>query len=243
MRADIEVIADLGELAERCAAQVVQAARTAQSEKRVFTFCASGGNTPRAVYRRLAQVDMARQIDWQRVQLYFGDERCVAPTSPDSNFHMLEESLLAHVPIPSANVKRIAGEVEPHEAAREYAERLQRALGVNDDGLPRTGFDLVFLGVGTDAHTASLFPGSSIETTEWVSARQQPGTKQWRVTLTEPVFNAARQVMFLVTGADKAATLATVLEAPRDPVTFPAQRIEPLGALRYWLDSAAAARL
>ncbi|MEY4577599.1 MAG: hypothetical protein RL701_2302 [Pseudomonadota bacterium] len=243
MKPDIEVVTDTAELAERCAAQVVLAARATLSERRVFRFCVSGGNTPRAVYRRLAQPDLSQQIEWQRVQLFFGDERCVPPKHEQSNFRMLEENLLAHVPIPSANVYRIAGEVEANKAAREYAERLHGLLGVNDDGQPRAGFDLVFLGLGTDAHTASIFPGSNSAPVDWVAARQQPETQQWRVTLTEPVLNAARQVMFIVSGKDKAATLAAVLEAPRDPVRMPAQRIEPRGTLHYWLDAAAAARL
>lgn len=241
MKPDLQIVSNSAALAEQCATQVTQLAVAAASERGAFHFCVSGGSTPRGVYARLAQPDLAGQIDWSRVFLYFGDERCVPQTDAQSNYRMLHEALLAHVPIPPSNVHRIAGEQQPAAAAAAYEQLLRHTLGVDASGQPQRAFDLVFLGLGADAHTASLFPGSQLETQHWASPRQQPSTQQWRITLTEPVLNAARDVMFLITGADKVKALHEVLRGAEDLQRLPGQRIRPRGRLQFWLDQAAAA--
>jgi len=242
---EVQVVPDPTQLAARGAEHVVIAARTAIAARGVFRWCVSGGQTPRGVYARLAGPELAPALDWQHIQIYFGDERCVPPADAQSNYRMLRETLLAQVPIPEANVHRIAGELDPSSAASEYAQTLRTALSANADGSPKAAFDLVLLGLGADAHTASLFPGSDQEADPgvWASARRQPSTGQWRVTLTEPALNAAQEALFLVSGEDKAQPLARVLRGPRDMARLPAQRIAPRGTLTVLVDQAAAARL
>ena len=231
---------DLSELSARLIAQHLQGAIAARGCARL---CASGGATPRAVYARLAQPDLACLLDFTRLQIYFGDERCVPPDHPDSNYGMLRASLLRHVPIPEANVLRIAAERPPAEARASYEAALRAELGVADGGGPREPFDVMLLGMGEDGHTASLFPGSLPETASWVAARQQPHTGHWRITLTEPALNAARLTLFIVSGQSKAERLFEVLHGPRDLVRLPAQRIAPSGRLRFCVDRAAAQRM
>ncbi|MET0387076.1 MAG: 6-phosphogluconolactonase [Polyangiales bacterium] len=242
MSSDLQVVSTPDQLAERCAVHIVQVALLAFANRGVFRLCVAGGNTPRGAYARLAQQDLAHQLDWQRVHIYFGDERCVPPDHPQSNYHMLHESLLSRVPIPPSRVHRIAGEAPPPLAAQSYSELLRSALGVEPDGSPRQTFDLVLLGLGADGHTASLFPGSSLELEEWVSPRQHPTTGEWRVTLTEPLLNSAEETLFLVAGEDKAERLAEVRNTALDMLRLPAQRIVPRGHLRFLVDQAAASR-
>ena len=156
---------------------------------------------------------------------------------------MLSQSFAARVAIPAANVHRIQGERAPEDARAAYAEELRAELAAADGGGPRELFDLMLLGLGEDGHTASLFPGSSVEPTEWVAARQHPQSGQWRITLTEPLLNAARLVLFIVSGSSKAERLFEVLHGPRDPTRLPAQRIAPSGRLRFCVDQAAAQRM
>jgi len=245
VQSDIHVKQDGAALTQYAATQIVQLATSAIAERGVFRFCVAGGQTPRSVYAQLAAPQLAAKLDFSRMQLYFGDERCVSPEDAQSNYRMLRESLLSHVRISPQQVHRIPGELQPQAAAQTYQAELQRVLGVSADGSPEHVFDLVLLGLGADVHTASLFPGSNVisDPSHWVSARQHPDTGQWRVTLTEPLLNSARCAAFLISGADKAAALAAVLEAPRDPVQLPGQRIAPAGTLQFWVDAAAASAL
>jgi 6-phosphogluconolactonase len=151
------------------------------------------------------------------------------------------QALLQHVPIVAKQVYRIAAEHPPHDAAAAYEATLQTLLGVSDSGAPRQHFDLVLLGLGSDGHTASLFPNSHDEPGRWVAAR--PAQPVWRITLTPLALNAARAAWFLVSGADKAERLAQVLQGPIDPLMLPAQRIAPAGSLRWLIDREAAAKL
>ena len=248
MQPDIHVASDPRELSEGVAQRFSELGRAAIRERAVFRVCVAGGNTPRGAYELLARpappaMHSPAWLEWERVHIYFGDERCVAPEDSQSNFRMLRESLLEHVPIAAHHVHRIEGELEPARTAERYAAVLKAALGSDAQGWPEQPFDLVMLGLGADAHTASLFPGSSTAPRDWVSARQQPQTGQWRVTLTEPVINAAREVMLLVAGAEKAAALFEVVRGPRDLARLPGQRIAPRGLLSLWTDSAAAKQL
>src|SRR5215472_19376478 len=151
---------------------ITELATTAIAERGRFTFAFSGGNTPRPVYERLASAYYSDRIDWSRAHVFFGDERCVPPDDPRSNYHMARTTLCDHVPIPTANVHRIHGEDQPEQAAADYAVELQRIFGgdARAGGPPPDGFDLVLLGMGDNGHTASLFPGlpAVTETVRWV---------------------------------------------------------------------------
>lgn len=243
MKPELEIAPDATQLAELCARDIVQHVQSAIAARGRARLCASGGSTPRAIYARLAQPDLATQLDLARLHIYFGDERCVPPDHAESNYRMLHESFAARVGFPEQNLHRIAGE-RPAQQARDAYETLLRAdLGAADGGGPREPFDILLLGMGEDGHTASLFPGSTIEQQAWVAARQQPSSGQWRITLTEPLLNASRLALFIVSGANKADRLFEVLHGPRDPVRLPAQRITTAGRLRFCVDRAAAQRM
>jgi 6-phosphogluconolactonase len=195
----------------------------------------AGGSTPRAAYEKAA----ASGADWARATLWFGDERCVPPDHEHSNFRMVEEALLARLAGPAPAVRRIEGERGPHEAASLYERELREAF---DGGLPE--LDLVLLGLGPDAHTASLFPNDPAlgERERLAVGVDTPGMAPLvsRVTLTLPVVNAARQVTFLVSGEDKAEAVARAFSDAADPAA-PASLVRPLsGALTLLLDPAAA---
>ena len=207
-----------------------------------FSVALAGGNTPRRVYKLLATERFKHRVEWAQVDLFFGDERCVPPDHPDSNFKMAYETLISKVAIPANNVHRIIGEGDPDEGARLYENQLRTFFA----GLSWPRFNLVFLGMGDDGHTASLFPGSEAlkEKTKWTVATKPDKLTQHRITLTVPVFNHAARVMFLVTGVEKAKRLAEVLNGPKDPKQMPAQMIAPLqGSLEWLVDSEAASFL
>jgi 6-phosphogluconolactonase len=185
---------------------------------------------------------LVAQVDWPRAHVFWGDERCVPPDHPDSNYRMAREALLDHVPIPARNVHRIPCERDPAEAAVVYEGALRAFFG--GDAAPR--FDLVLLGLGGDGHTASLFPGTAAvhEPSRWVVAHHVRKLNAWRVTLTPVSINAAAHVAFIVSGAAKAGRLREVLSAPHRPDLLPAQIIRPVGGRLLWLiDAAAAAHL
>jgi len=237
--AAVEVLSSPEAITARAVEVVVATAEAAIRATGRFTIALSGGSTPRALFARLAEPAEAARVDWSAVQVFWGDERCVPPTDPGSNYRMANETLLAKVPIPAANVHRIRGEDHPPTAAAAYEAELRRWFS-------RETFDLVLLGMGANGHTASLFPGLGAvdEAARWVAAELVPEVSMWRVTLTPPAINAARHVLFLVTGADKAATLREVLDGPRDPRWLPAQVIAPgAGRLTWLVDRAAASAL
>ena len=167
---------------------ITEGASKALAERGRFTFAFSGGNTPRPVYARLASAAYRDRIDWSRVQVFFGDERCVPPDDPRSNYYMARTELCDNVPIPATNVHRIHGEGPPEQAATEYAEVLERTFGGNakQGGPPLDGFDLVLLSMGDNGHTASIFPGLAAvtESVHWVMAQYVEVVGMWRVTLT-----------------------------------------------------------
>jgi 6-phosphogluconolactonase len=240
---EIRIYQDPGFLAANAALRVATVAQAAIAAGGEFAWCVAGGRTPEAVYERLARPELASQIDWQRTRIFFGDERYVPPNDAASNYRMLEQSLLAHVPIPEQNVFRMQTEAgDPERDARDYEARLREARGVAADGAPARPFDLVMLGMGDDGHTASIFPGAPPEPVHWVSARKHPDG-QARITLTELALNRSALALFMITGHDKAERLAEVLEGPREPLRLPAQRIAPSGELIFLLDRAAASEL
>lgn len=213
-----------------CAARIHERGR--------FAVALSGGKTPRAMLSALA----ARSIDWTRVHLFWSDERCVPPDDPKSNFRLAREVLLSRIQIPGDNVHRMKGELEPEAGAADYAVTMESFF----HGEPV--FDLIFLGLGPDGHTASLFPGTKalpVMDKYCVANRvESDATSPWRLTLTYPAINAALEVIFLVEGAEKAAILCDVLDGPVEPLRLPAQGVAPRGGdVRWFVDSAAASRL
>ena len=251
-------------LSQDAVGEFLTAAADAIARRGRFNVALAGGRTPRSVHEQLAGMAEGR-LDWGRIHVFFGDERCVPPAHPDSNFRMASETLLSRVPIPPANIHRICAELEPATAASTYEEELRTA--VRPESLPPAesvsaespdavlftesasrppSLDLVFLGMGADGHTASLFPGTAalLETRRWVVANRVPQLGVDRITLTFPVLNVARRVVFLVTGADKAGVLAEVFaggdRSPRHPVEW----VRPIRGSVVWLmDAAAAQRL
>jgi 6-phosphogluconolactonase len=209
----------------------------------------SGGSTPKRLFALLAADPYATRIDWPHIHLLWGDERCVPPDDPQSNYRMTREALLDHVPVPQANVHRIRGEDSPAAAADAY-ERELREMFRTPSGPPQltpgARFDLILLGMGDNGHTASLFPGLTAvrEATRWVMAEYVGEVSMWRVTLTPVVINAAAEIVFLASGSEKAAMLQRVLEGPHQPDALPAQVVAPRdGRLRWLIDADAAARL
>jgi len=212
-----------------------------------FVVALAGGSTPKRLYERLATPEYATRVDWAHTHVFFGDERCVPPDDPASNYRMTRLALLDRVPVPAANVHRMRGEDDPTAAAGAY-ERELRALFATPDGPPSVRsdgrFHLVLLGMGSNGHTASLFPGLTAvrERERWVMAEYVAEVAAWRITLTPPILNAAAQVVFLVLGADKAPMLKRVLQGPARPDDLPAQSIAPRDGTLTWLVDADAAR-
>lgn len=224
---------------------VVACAERSIRERHRFVIALSGGATPRALYELLATDAYVHRIDWRAVHVCFGDERCVPPTDAQSNYKMASDMLLSLVPIASANIHRMHGEDVPSKAALAYEVEL-RALFATPYGAPtdhaEQRFDLVLLGLGADGHTASLFPhGAAVrEHTQWVTAEYGASVAMWRLTLSLPVINGARDVVFLVTGADKASVLQQVLESPVDTNLRPAQGVSPRAGHVTWMVDGAA---
>jgi 6-phosphogluconolactonase len=241
------VARDASDLARRGADVVASVAGKALEDRGRFSIALAGGATPRALYEVLAADagGTARRIDWSRAHVFWGDERCVPPEHPDSNYRMAREALLDRVPIPAAQVHRMRGEdPDPDRAAALYESELRTALGAAAPEIPR--LDLVLLGLGPDAHTASLFPGSAFLSgmAPLVAAPYVEKLAAHRITLTPPVLNAASQVVFLVSGSAKASPLRDVLEGEVRPELRPAQCVRPSpGALLWLVDAEAASRL
>jgi 6-phosphogluconolactonase len=227
-------------LTEEAANLFVESAQLAVSAHDMFCVALSGGSTPRPLYEKLALPPYRDQIDWHRMQVFFSDERFVPPDSPESNFHMANQALLSKVDIPERFIHQVATvDVSPAESAELYEEGIRRVLEVGLAEIPR--FDLILLGLGPDGHTASLFPGSeALDVTDRiVAANFVAKLDAWRITFTYPLINAARRVVFLVQGEDKAEVVARVWSGDTD---LPAARVKPAtGELLWLLDAAAAA--
>ncbi len=242
----IEVLANAADLFHAAAEEFVGAARTAIGAQGRFTVALAGGSTPKALYSLLAAsyADFA----WNRVFLFFGDERHVPPTDPQSNYRMVNESLLSKITIPAENVFRVSAEnPDAAAAASEYEARLRRFFELRT--IDRPGefprFDLILLGMGPDGHTASLFPDSAAldEESRLVVSNWVAKFNTDRITFTFPVLNHAHEVMFMTSGADKADMLHQVLEVTNTP-PFPCQRVQPSdGKLLWMIDEPAAAKL
>jgi 6-phosphogluconolactonase len=242
-RRQIETLANSEAVARAAAEAFVASARAAQAAGHDFHVALSGGSTPRRFHALLAASPLREQVDWSRVQFFWGDERCVPPDHPDSNYRMARETLLDAVPVAPAQIHRMRGEDDPAVAARAYEVEVRRVFGVASGEVPR--FDLIFTGMGPDGHTLSLFPHTAAlsVTDRLVTENAVPQLNTNRITFTTTLANAAALVVFVIEGADKADALAEVLQGAYNPQQYPSQLIAPAGELRYLLDPTAAARL
>lgn len=242
---EVLVSSDLNDLYHRCADAVVDIGARSISRSGQFTLALSGGSTPLRLYELLAGSRYRERLFWDRVHLFWGDERCVPPDDLASNFRLAREHLIAPLGIPQANLHRIKGELEPSAAAAiNYEQELAAFFKLEKGAFPR--FDLILLGLGTDGHTASLFPSDSPshQRDRLVIATQSPHAGTLRVSLTLSTINHARHIFFLISGAEKADTVLEVFEGSKQGVTLPASFIEPNdGELRFYLDQAAASLL
>jgi 6-phosphogluconolactonase len=242
-RAEIIIGRDLVDLSSKAAAEFVRQANERSATAGRFVVALSGGSTPRALYSLLADAEFQSQVPWHRVHFFWGDERCVPPEHPDSNYRMAFETLLSKAPVPEKNIHRIEGEEKPEIAAAKYEKAIRDFFQLADSELPR--FDLILLGLGDDGHTASLFPGSEAlqETRRLAVATYVEKLKSHRVTLTLPVLNHAANIFFLVAGENKTGILKDVLQRESSK-NFPAQQIDPPnGRLVWFVDQAADASL
>jgi 6-phosphogluconolactonase len=238
----LEVLATAADLFHAAAEEFINVARAAIGAQGRFTVALSGGSTPKALYSLLATNYTA--FAWNRIFLFFGDERHVPPTDTESNYRMVNESLLTKIVIPAENVFRVPTEnPDAAAAASDYEAQVRRFFELKPGEFPR--FDLILLGMGPDGHTASLFPGSAAldEQSRLVVANWVAKFNTHRITFTFPVLNRAAEVMFLASGSDKADMLRQVLEGKSTP-PLPSQRVQPTdGKLLWMLDEAAAAKL
>ena len=210
-------------------------------ERGKFTVCLTGGSSPKELYQLLSTPDFSEQIDWQKVFVFLGDERMVADTDSQNNGQMTFNTLLNNVPVNADQIFRMNGNLAPDAAAESYEKTLKEFF--QSDG---PGFDLILLGMGDNAHTASLFPHTSVLTEQhaWVKGLYIEEVKMNRITLTAPFINMAREIVFIVFGANKAETLHEVIEGNRDIQLKPAQLIAPVNGNLYWyVDILAAADL
>jgi 6-phosphogluconolactonase len=242
MKPEIHIFKNMEELSHNAVEIfVVQASQSIHKRGR-FLVALNGGSTPKRLFQLLA-FDFRDKVDWSKVHVFWGDERLVPSNDPESSYGQAQKLFLQHVPIPESNIHPINGEWEPTDAAKDYALTLKQ-FAAPPLGWPR--FDLVYLGMGEDGHTASLFPGSPLNVTEPVIpvVAQYQNRPAQRVTLTPLVFNSARTDAFMATGEKKAGTLAEVLSDRYNPELYPAQRIEPEDGKTIWLiDEDAASKL
>jgi 6-phosphogluconolactonase len=242
MEREIRILADGGAIAKRAAQEFVQAGASAVREKKAFNVALAGGSTPKALYGLLvSDPALCSQVPWDKIHLFFGDERHVPPDHPDSNFRMATEAMISKSPLKPEQVTRIKGEYpDTEQAALEYEKALREYFKLKDRDYPR--FDLVLAGMGNEGHTLSLFPG-----TKALHADGRIVVRNWigklyteRITLTAAAASHSAEIIFMVTGADKAPALKAVLEGPFEPEQLPAQALQPKNGKLLWLVDAAA---
>jgi 6-phosphogluconolactonase len=244
MNERVNSFSDIGELSRAAAEDLTTLAQKCASESGRFSLALAGGHTPRRLYELLAG-EYEDRMPWHAVHIFWGDERCVPPKDPDSNFRMAWEAMLSRVPIPETNIHRIpADKGLPGAAAEAYEETLFDHFRTGRAGAPGRGFDLILLGMGAEGHTASLFPDSSAldEKERWVTAVKAPEGifPPVRITLTLPAINSAGDVFVLVSGGEKKAVLRKVLKGVEPAGSrFPVAMVRPAGNKVWYIDHAA----
>ena len=229
------------ELAQAAADLMIKISRKAVESRGKFVISLSGGTTPAYLYALLTKSPYRDQIPWDKTFVFWGDERFVPSDNKLNNAHMAKTLLLDHINIPSININSVPVDLEPCKAAKEYADTIKKFFGKETPH-----FDLIFLGLGENGHTASLFPGSDVvfENTQLVREVYVAEQQMYRITMTPPLINKAHHIIFLVEGKNKAEILKTVLTGPKQPDQFPAQVINPKDGNLYWfVDKNAAALL
>jgi len=238
----IQIFGHCSEIASYASHEVARISAEAVSARGVFSIALAGGSTPKMLYALLAEHPTLRNsLPWDKMQVFFGDERHVGPGHADSNFQMAMDAMLSKVPLQPQQIHRIKGEYgDTMQAAAEYEDEIRRQFALKAGEFPR--FDLILLGMGNEGHTLSLFPG-----TKALHESQLVVTRNWigklyteRITLTAPAANAAANIIFMVTGSDKACALKAVLEGPYEPEQLPSQMIQPTDGSLFWLIDAAA---
>jgi 6-phosphogluconolactonase len=240
MKMDTRIFPDLDALSHAALDELLRIGEESVAERGRFAIALSGGHTPAKLYALWAEAGKSgRQIPWDRVHLFWGDERCVSWDDPLSNYRMVRETLIEQVPIPPGNVHPMKADLpQPERAAEAYERELRRYFGSASPA-----FDLQLLGLGSEGHTASLFPGSPVldEKQRWVAAVEVAAKPQKRLTLTPVVLNQGRNTFFIVSGADKRQIVAALRdETDSKPSQYPAGRIRPTGRLTWLLDKSAA---
>lgn len=233
------IFSDIPELNKGAADFFQEAALTAVTETGSFVVSLAGGGTPKGLYALLKEQPYLDKIPWEKVIVLWGDERCVPANSPESNTRMAQEALLNHVPIPASNIHAIDGTLAPEDSAFQYENNLKQLLAANSKQI-----DLCLLGLGDDGHTASLFPHTSVlhEKERWVKEVYVEKLDRWRITLTAPFLNQSNTVLFLVSGAKKAAILPKVIQGGVETDLYPSQLIINEHANVHWfMDQDAAA--
>lgn len=243
--AEITVLPDIDEVSQAAARKFVEIAKATIDKGNTFNVVLAGGSTPRKMYELLSDPTepFRSALDWQRIEFFWGDERCVLPEDNESNFRMANDGLLRPLGISSTKTHRFNSELPAAAAAAEYERLLRMIFNTPPGSFPR--FGLVLLGMGADGHTASLFPNSDALQTNGnlVTAPFVEKFKSHRLTITPPVINHAENVMFIVAGADKAPALLEVLEGEKDPDKFPAQIVDPQSGNLFWFVDESAAKL
>jgi 6-phosphogluconolactonase len=232
---EIIICRDVDELNRKAAEQFIGLSCNAIEQSGRFAVALSGGSTPKALYSLLASPDYGERVDWSRVHLFWGDERCVPPDHMESNFRMVQEALLSKISLPSESIHRMPGEKAPQDAVAHYENELRTFFRSPVNAVPR--FDLVLLGLGEDGHTASLFPGSSAlnEHNRLVATVYVQRLKAHRLTLTLPVINAAAQITFLIAGQSKSAIVQKLLRVDSGDAELPAGKVRPANGHVTWL--------
>jgi len=240
-RPEVLIKADMAAMAATAADLLVKTAHTAVGRYCRFTMALSGGSTPRLLHKMLAEKPFSERIPWDRTHIFWVDERCVPVEDLSSNYGMAKRDLLNRVPIPRENIHPMDVDLPPEEGARKYQEILTDFFKLKEGRFPV--FDLIFLGIGRDGHTASIFPGqAALEEKKLIVHVKGGDPFVDRITLTLPVLNRGRNIVFLVSGKGKAEIVRTIFEDGSDPP--PAARVEPLfGRLTWILDLGAAALL
>lgn len=241
MKATVHVYQRVADLNEALVVALLRLLEAAVSRRGFFSWVLAGGSTPRGLYELLAERYQAR-IPWDKVYVFWGDERLVPADHPDSNEHMAQQALLSKVPIPSKNIFSMASVQTPDKAAAAYERRLRDFFQLtNKDQFP--SFDLVLLGLGEDGHTASLFPDHPVldEEQRWVAGLLGPESRppRERITFTLPLINQAQHVFFLTVGTNKRDILNDILNDPQAAARYPAARVQPQGSLHWFVDQAA----
>ncbi len=236
----LKIYQDLEEVSRNAAQILAEAAKSAVYERGRFSLVLSGGNTPRRLYELLAEPPYRDQMPWNKTHVFWGDERCVPAGDERNNAHMARQTFLDDVPIPNEQIHPIVSTLPPIKAAEKYQDTLQEFFRGHSPT-----FDFILLGLGENGHTASLFPETPVldEKHFWVCEVYVPNLHMWRVTLTAPILNRARRIVFLVSGSSKAWVLNQVLNGPRSPEQLPAQLIQPQGGELLWLADQAASSL